>query len=287
MPPPPPPPDFSLTLNPPAVSIPPGGTAQATLSLTALDGFSSSVSVQISDLPAGVTASASSYTVSAGAPQTIVLSATAYTPYPEYGAASAGGSTIVYAGSSGSEFGEQPSGPEYVWSYSAAADTFSGPAIFNDMPWLNAIPVVDGDGGVVGLTQGILDARRLPLVPIATPGAIAQLNGTGSLLYGVGFEGSQIVLSDTHNGRGTLMVQAQNTLGTVIGGYQPLAIDPTGTKILLGLQNGLAYFQLAVVPLAVGTVTPAIATPGGTIQVRGSGFVAGTTVKIGGQIAAL
>jgi hypothetical protein len=209
----------------------------------------------------------------------------AYTPYPEYGAASADGSTIVYAGSSGSEFGEQPSGPEYVWSYSAAADAFSGPAIFNDMPWLNAIPVADGDGGVVGLTQGILDARRLPLVPILAPGAIAQLNSTGSLLYGVGFEGSQIVLSDTHNGRGTLMVQAQNTLGTVIGGYQPLAIDPTGTKILLGLQNGLAYFQLAVVPLAVGTVTPAIATPGGTIQVRGSGFVAGTTVKIGGLSA--
>lgn len=208
-----------------------------------------------------------------------------YAVYPEYGAASADGSTILYAGSSGSEFGLEPSGPEYVWSYSAAADAFSGPAIFNDMPWLNAIPVVDGDGGVVGLAQGILDARRLPLVPIVTPGMIAQLNSTGSILYGVGFEGGQIVLSDTRNGRDTLMLQAQNTPGTVIGGYQALAIDPTGTKILLALQNGLAYFKLAVVPLAVGTVSPATAVPGGTIQVRGSGFVAGTTVRIGGLSA--
>jgi hypothetical protein len=78
------------------------------------------------------------------------------------------------------------------------------------------------------------------------------------------------------------MLQAQNTPGTVIGAYQPLAIDPTGTKILLGLQSGLAYFDLDVVPLAVGTITPVSAAPGATIQMRGSGFVAGTTVKIGG-----
>ena len=211
--------------------------------------------------------------------------ALAYTPYPEYGAASTDGSTILYAGSSGSEFGVQPSGPEYVWSYSAATDAFSGPAIFNDMPWLNAIPVVDGDGGVLGLTQGILDARRLPAVPIGTPGAIAQLNGTGSLFYGVGFEGSQIVLSDTRNGRNLLMLQAQNTQGTVIGGYQPLAMDPTGTQVLLALQSGLTYFRVAVLPLAVGTVTPETASAGGTVQVRGSGFVAGTAVTIGGKNA--
>jgi hypothetical protein len=111
------------------------------------------------------------------------------------------------------------------------------------------------------------------------------MNGTGSLLYGLGFQGSQIVLSDTHNGRGLLMLQAQNTPGTAIGGYQPLAIDATGTKVLLGLQNGLAYFDLDVVPLAVGTVTPVSAASGATVQVRGSGFIAGTTVKIGGLSA--
>jgi hypothetical protein len=52
------------------------------------------------------------------------------------------------------------------------------------------------------------------------------------------------------------------------------------------LQNGVAYFQLAAVPLAVGTVTPATASAGGVIQVRGSGFVAGLTATIGGKAAA-
>jgi hypothetical protein len=218
--------------------------------------------------------------------RTDLTSSCGYTPYPEYGAASADGSTILYAGSSGSQFGLSPSGPEYVWSYNASADAFTGPVIFNDYPWMSGLePVLDGDGGVVGIPQGILDAQRLPKVNILSTGAIAEMNGTGSLLYGLGYEGSLIVLSDTHNGRGLLMLQAQNTPGTVIVGYQPLAIDATGTKILLGLQNGLAYFDLDVVPLAVGTVTPVSAAPGATIQVRGSGFVAGTTVKIGGVSA--
>jgi hypothetical protein len=209
-----------------------------------------------------------------------------YTPYPEYGAASADGGTILYAGSSALQFGVSPSGPEYVWSYNASADVFTGPVIFNDYPWMSGLePVMDGDGGVVGIPQGILDAQRLPKVNILSTGAIAEMNGTGSLLYGLGFQGSQIVLSDTHNGRALLMLQAQNTPGTAIGGYQPLAIDATGTKTLLALQNGLAYFDLDVVPLAVGTVTPVSAAPGATIQVRGSGFVAGTTVKIGGVSA--
>ena len=184
------------------------------------------------------------------------------------------------------QFGVSPSGPEYVWSYNASADAFTGPVIFNDYPWMSGLePVLDGDGGVVGIPQGILDAQRLPKVNILSPGAIAKMNGTGSLLYGTGYQSSQIVLSDTHNGRGLLMLQAQNTPGTTIGGYQPLAIDATGTKILLALQNGLAYFDLDVVPLAVGTVTPVSAAPGATIQVHGSGFVAGTTVKIGGVSA--
>jgi hypothetical protein len=72
---PPPVPDFSLALSPASISITPGGSAQALLSLTPLNGFSSSVSVQLSGLPAGVTASAPTYTVSAGSPQTVILTA--------------------------------------------------------------------------------------------------------------------------------------------------------------------------------------------------------------------
>jgi hypothetical protein len=52
---------------------------------------------------------------------------------------------------------------------------------------------------------------------------MAEMNGTGSLLYGTGYQSNQIVLSDTQNGRGLLMLQAQNTPGAVINAYQALA----------------------------------------------------------------
>jgi hypothetical protein len=204
-------------------------------------------------------------------------------PYPEYGAASADGSTIVYATSSGTQYGEDPSGPEYVWRYSASADAFSGPVIFSDEPWMLGLqPAVDGDGGVVALPQGVLDAQQLPKANILAAGVIAELNGNGSILYGVGSGGTQIVLSDTHNGRYLLMLQARDAPGTGVSGYRRLAIDPTGAKILLSLQSGLAYFDLDVVPLSVGTIRPASAASGATIQVSGSGFVTGTAVTIRG-----
>ena len=154
-----------------------------------------------------------------------------YTPYPEYGAASADGGTILYAGSSAWQFGVSPSGPEYVWSYNASADAFTGPVIFNDYPWMSGLePVLDGDGGVVGIPQGILDAQRLPKVNILSPGAIAKMNGTGSLLYGTGYQSSQIVLSDTHNGRGLLMLQAQNTPGTTMAVTSRWQLTPRGRR---------------------------------------------------------
>jgi len=214
-----------------------------------------------------------------------------YVPYPEYGRASADGSTILYAGSSGVEFGLQPSGPEHIWSYNAASDTFAGPVIVADTPWVSGLAAVDGDGGITALAQGTLDQRLLPSVPIVQPGFDARLNDTGSLLYSTGTDGSRVAVSDTRNGRLQLQLAVQNTSSgngppiPIIGVPQPLAIDPSGSKILGALQNGVGYFELSVVPLAVGTVSPANASVGGMIQLRGSGFVAGITATIGGKAA--
>ena len=215
-----------------------------------------------------------------------------YVPYPEYGRASADGSTILYAGSSGVEFGVQPSGPEYIWSYNAASDTFAGPVIVADTPWVSGLGAVDGDGGMTALAQGTLDQRLLPSVPIVQPGFDARLNKTGSLLYTTGTDGGRIAVSDTHNGRPQLQLAVQNpTSGNgpiipIIGVSQPLAVDPSGSKILSALQNGVGYFELSVVPLAVGIVSPTTASAGGVIQLHGSGFVAGLTATIGGKAAA-
>ncbi len=209
-----------------------------------------------------------------------------YVSYPEFGGASADGSTVVYAGNGGQEFGLEPSGAESIWRYSAGTDTFSGPVVVNDIPWAQGLVALDGDGGVLALPQGVLDQNLLPLSPIAQPGWDARLNETGSLLYTVGSESSTIVVSDTRNGRWQLMLTVANTNGTVIAPVRPLAIDPTGTKIVLATQNGVSYFELSVVPLGVGTVSPAAVSAGAMIQLHGSGFVSGTTAKIGGQTAA-
>ena len=210
-----------------------------------------------------------------------------YVPYPALGGGSADGSTIVYAGNSGDLFGVQPSGPEYLWRYTAASDSFSGPVIVADLPWVGGQTALSRDGGVIALAQGVLNQQLLPLTPILQPREDARLNETGSLLYGVGLESNEIVVSDVHNGRWMLRLIAQNSKGTVIGlgPIRSLAIDPTGAQIVLGLQDGIAYFQLATVPLAVGTISPAAAPSGGTIQLNGTGFVAGTIATIGGKSA--
>jgi hypothetical protein len=74
------PPDFALGVNPTSVSIPVGGSATTSLTVTPANGFSSPVSVQISGLPSGLFASPSTITVTPGTPLTVTLSALPGTP---------------------------------------------------------------------------------------------------------------------------------------------------------------------------------------------------------------
>jgi IPT/TIG domain len=93
-PPPPPSPDFTLAANPSALTVYQGYGTQVSVSATAVDGFNSQVSVQVSGLPAGVSATPASFTLSPGSPQNVVLSAT--------NSASLGTATAVFTGTSGS-----------------------------------------------------------------------------------------------------------------------------------------------------------------------------------------
>ena len=87
---------------------------------------------------------------------------------------------------------------------------------------------------------------------------------------------------DTHNGRALLTF----VLADEVTPVRPLAVDPAGKQILVALRSGgVSYFDLSVVPLSVGTVSPAQASAGTVLTIRGSGFVAGTTVTIGGKPA--
>jgi len=92
---PPPAPDFSLSVNPTAVSLTPAGAAtQVSIAATAVNGFTGSVTVALSGLPAGVSATPSNLTLTPGTTQSFSLSASA--------SANAGSTTVTVSGTSGS-----------------------------------------------------------------------------------------------------------------------------------------------------------------------------------------
>jgi hypothetical protein len=67
-----------------------------------------------------------------------------------------------------------------------------------------------------------------------------------------------------------------------------LAVDENGQRIFALTTSGLTVVQLANVPLSIGTISPASAAAAGgtTLTIRGSGFLSGATVTIGGKSAA-
>lgn len=73
---PPPAPDFSLSF-PASASVVQGSSTPINVSVVALDGFNSQVSITISGMPAGVTAMPSSFNLSVGNQQQVMFSATA------------------------------------------------------------------------------------------------------------------------------------------------------------------------------------------------------------------
>ena len=86
-------PDFSLAVNPTSQSVDPGGSASVSLSATALNGFSSQITVQLTGVPTGVTVSPSSITLVPGTPQQVTFTAAAN--------ASNAKASMVFTGTSG------------------------------------------------------------------------------------------------------------------------------------------------------------------------------------------
>jgi hypothetical protein len=93
-PPPPATPDFELGVTPSSVSLLSGGSATTSLSATPLNGFSSSVAVQLAGLPAGVTVSPSPISLTPGTPVTITFSAAT--------SAASALQSVTFSGTSGS-----------------------------------------------------------------------------------------------------------------------------------------------------------------------------------------
>jgi hypothetical protein len=208
--------------------------------------------------------------------RTDVESAGVFSVPPWMIASSADGSVALL----GAEVNSDQHSPSYAWRYDAASDAFSTPMTYSSAG--GDIVAVDGDGTVLNVGGTSVDQNLLPLVPNLSLGTAGLLTETGALYYTVG---SQVGISDSRNGATLLLLPIfpyQGGSGDMAGAF---AIDPTGQKILVGFGPSLYYYELAVVPLAVGTVSPAVATPGTSLTIRGDGFVAGTTVNIAGQIS--
>jgi hypothetical protein len=72
---PPPPPDFSIAVSPASNTVAAGGSVAYTVSTSALNGSTQSISLSVSGLPAGVTGSFNPATVTAGGSSTLTLTA--------------------------------------------------------------------------------------------------------------------------------------------------------------------------------------------------------------------
>ena len=87
-------PDFSMTATPTSLSLTPGGTGQPVqLAATALNGFTGSINIAISGLPAGVTATPASLSLTPGTPQSVTLTAA--------NSAQLGSASVVFTGTCG------------------------------------------------------------------------------------------------------------------------------------------------------------------------------------------
>ena len=71
---PPPPPSFAISVTPSAPSIAPGTTSAVQVSVVPRNGFSGAVSVTVSGLPSGLSASPSSFSLQS-TPQAVTLTA--------------------------------------------------------------------------------------------------------------------------------------------------------------------------------------------------------------------
>jgi hypothetical protein len=246
--PPPPTPDFELKLSPASVSVTAGSSAQTSLSVTPLNGFSGQVSIQFTGLPSGVTALPPTPTVSPGTPQTITFSAVANSAATSVTAAVAGTSgglshqlpmSITVTSPSGGGGGSGP-------STAGRTQYLRTDAVTEYYQWVNMHWVVfNAATGYLFVTDPfsnqifVIDPlKQRQIATIVVPGAYSvDETPDGSTLY-IG-----TIVGDVYTIDPTTRQVTQRYLATEIGpyGYQALVALPlaNGNVALLGAAGGI------------------------------------------------
>ena len=210
-------------------------------------------------------------------------------------------------------FGASPGSPLALWQASAP-NQFTVSTASSSASDIGAS--ADGTMFAVQATGATeMHAADLSLASVPTTAELAQyparnavpgltLHPSGALIYqpfltaasgSAGVKGGIDIL-DAHGGALRLRIFLPQQLMTDVDGLHGsfLATDENGARLFAitstdgSPQNsGVTVVQLAKVPLGIGTLNPPSgpAAGGTTIAIRGSGFVSGATVTIGGKSA--
>jgi len=176
------PPDFSLAVSPASLTIVAGATGSPVSVLaTSVNGFSGTVAVAISGLPAGVTANPATLTLTPGTAQNVTLSAAS--------TVAAGSATVTFTGTSGAlshsatvmlAIGAAPPPPDFSLTISPASLTITAGAMGSPISVLAT--AVNGFSGTVavaitGLPSGV---TANPATLTLTPGTAQNVTFTAA-----------------------------------------------------------------------------------------------------------
>jgi WD40 repeat protein len=190
--------------------------------------------------------------------------------------------TIAGASSSATDIAASADGTMFATQSGGATQIRAADLSLMSVPVTTELAGSPGRNGVPGVTlhpSGALIYQPFLTAPAGSPGV----------------QGGVDIL-DAHSGALRMRIFLQQQFMTDIDGLHGgfLTTDENGQRLFAitssdgSPQNsGITVVQLAKVPLGIGTLTPATgsAAGGASITLRGSGFVSGVTVSIGGKNA--
>jgi hypothetical protein len=209
----------------------------------------------------------------------------------DYVQASTDGTVVIEATSNSS------GGPLLSWR--AASNTWQVHLV-EEQFWDNV--AISGDGKVLAVDSSP-DSLAFPFPYLLDPeldltaqvnfpefqsiqeGPTLQLDQSGALLYAVNGAGVDIMDARTGQLRERVLLAEQTLSGPSEVLQTPskaMAITPAGDQIFLLTTAGLTIVELDSVPLEIGSVTPSSGVAGSLVSIRGTGFVAGTSVTVSG-----
>jgi hypothetical protein len=173
-----------------------------------------------------------------------------------------------------------------IWSasdgqYTPFANGFEG----------SGLGVSSSDGNIFGVGLGFIAPDATSTIGLGIPDELggfqsifpndAALNDSGSLEFAPSEQ--TLLILDTHHGDVLRSFHLPNRVNV---GTKVITLDSTAEHVFLSDSKGLTVLGLAAAPLAIGSVSPSVAsTNGATVKLRGSGFQPGTVVTVGGKAA--